>query len=258
MVWEHKHDLIIPKFLARAFLELTLGYISLSEYGARLREFWKNRWQNLEELMAFDQKNQIPSTFFIAVANGQGLSYRLSDAQYWINRLNSAHFSVGVHGIACDNPVLMKKELEIFRGLSPRNQIGIRMHYLRHSPDMLTLLGRLGYLYDCSCYAQQNPYRVDGLWEFPLHIMDGYMFSVKRRWQNQTFAQAVETTKRLMDSASSQDLKYFTILFHDRYFSSSFQAWKDWYCWLIDWLRINQYSFINYDEAVNELEVGHG
>lgn len=76
-VWEHRKDLIIPKFIMRSFIEFTLGYISTSEIRNRFKEFVKNKWQNIKELIEFDRENKIPSTFFIGVANGMGLNYSL-------------------------------------------------------------------------------------------------------------------------------------------------------------------------------------
>ena len=66
-VWEHKRDLIIPKFIARSFIEFVLGYISFFELKNRGKSIIENRWQNLEELLQFDKENDVPSTFFIGV-----------------------------------------------------------------------------------------------------------------------------------------------------------------------------------------------
>ena len=85
--WEHKKDLIIPKFIVRSFIEFGLRYISLFELRSRFKSLVENKWQNIEELMRFDRENEIPSTFFLAVNTGKGLSYSVDDAQLWIKRI---------------------------------------------------------------------------------------------------------------------------------------------------------------------------
>jgi len=91
-VFEHKKDLIIPKFIIRSFIELGLGYISFSELGLRFRDILKNKWNNIEELMAFSIENNVPATFFIGVNNGRCLSYSLEDSKFWINKIKEKGF----------------------------------------------------------------------------------------------------------------------------------------------------------------------
>ena len=195
-VWEHKKDLIIPKFIVRSFIEFWLGYISSFELKGRFKSILENRWQNIEELMQFDKENEIPSTFFIGVANGLGLNYSLKDAEFWIKGIQKEGFTVGVHGIAFDDYVGIEKEHELFKEVLKSNNFGIRIHYIRTTSKTLDFLNSSGYLFDSSLYKLRNPFRVGNLWEFPLHIMDGYIICKKSRWQDQTLEQAKETTKR--------------------------------------------------------------
>jgi len=84
--------------------------------------------------------------------------------------------------------------------------------------------------------------------------VDSYLFHKNSHWQNQTLEQSKNATKRKIDEASKKDIKYFTILFHNRYFSDSFKSWKDWYIWIIDYLKNNKFEFINYRKAIRKLE----
>jgi effector-binding domain-containing protein len=43
-----------------------------------------------------------------------------------------------------------------------------------------------------------------------------------------------------------------TLLFHDRYFCSSFASYKLWYVKIIDYLKENGHSFIGFRETVRE------
>jgi len=253
-VWEHNKDLIIPKFLVRSSIELVRKSISVKEYLRRLKDILNNKWQNLEELMIFDKENRINSTFFVGVSNGLGLSYSLKNAQYWIKNILKEGFDVGVHGIAYNNLDDMKKEYDLFKQISGQEKIGIRMHYLRSDKTTLELLSKTGYYFDSTLYELDNPFKIGDLWEFPLCLMDGYIINKNSRYQNQNLKQVKDTTKEIIEEAFRKNLKYFTVLFHDRYFSDSFWTWKEWYIWLIEYLRENKIEFISFKEAVEEMD----
>ncbi len=252
--WEHNKDLVIPKFVARGFIEFGLGYISVSELMERLKSIFQNNWQNLQDHMEFDKENNIPSTFFISVANGAGLYYSLKDAIVWIKEILRKGFDVGVHGIAFNNLNDMKKEHAVFKRISGLGNFGIRIHYLRYDQESSKLLDEVGYTYDSSIYEMKNPFKVGRLWEFPLHIMDGYILNKKKGWQTRNLKETQEATKRIIEEALNKDIIYFSILFHDGHYSDMFKTLKEWYIWLIRHLRDNQFEFISYKEAVKELE----
>jgi peptidoglycan/xylan/chitin deacetylase (PgdA/CDA1 family) len=253
-VWEHKTDLIIPKFIIRSSIELLIGSISLTEYLRRFKDFIKNKWNNIEELIIFNKQNNIPATFFFGVNNGLGLSYNVENAKAYIELVKNNNFEVGVHGIAYNNFNDMEKEFETFKRISKEKQFGIRMHYLRMDKNTLKFLSDLGYLFDSSILADRNPYKVYSMWEFPLHIMDGYIIQGKnKRWQFRSLNQIKDETKKKLEKLYDKNIKYITILFHDRYFSDSFKTWKEWYIWLVEYLKNNGLEFISYKEAIKEL-----
>lgn len=252
--WEHRKDLAIPKLIVRSSIELAIGSIGYAEYLLRYKELVKNRLHNLEELMEFDEENKVPSTFFIGVKKGCGLSYSLKDAKYWIKKITENGFDTGVHGVEFDNFEGIKKEYETFKQISGLSEIGIRMHYLRNSRDTLKFLSDVGYMFDSTLYKFENPFKVGDLWEFPLHIMDTYIFAENSRWQNRTLEQAKDRTKEIAEEADRKGIEYFTILFHDRYFSNSFKSWKDWYIWIVDYLKNSGFEFTTYKEAIEGLK----
>ena len=100
----------------------------------------------------------------------------------------------------------------------------------------------------------KNPSKKGNVWEFPLHIMDGWVIERDKRWQSQTLQQAIESTKRTIEEAAKNDLKYISVLFHDRYFCDSYRVWKEWYIWLINWFVDNKIEFIDHQNAILELE----
>jgi peptidoglycan/xylan/chitin deacetylase (PgdA/CDA1 family) len=255
-VWEHKKDLIIPKFIIRSSIELLIGSISLEEYLNRFKDFIRNKWNNIEELIRFNKQYNIPATFFFGVNNGLGLSYSLEEAKNYINLVKRNGFEVGVHGIEYKKFRRIKKEFETFKNISVENSFGIRMHYLRQNKNTLKILSSVGYLFDSSILEDKNPYKVNNIWEFPLHIMDGYIIQGKgKKWQSKSFDNIKDETKRKLDELYKKDIKYISILFHDRYFSDSFLTWKNWYIWLIEYLKENKIDFISYKNAIKELQL---
>jgi len=253
-VFEHKNDLIIPKFLARTLIELFSGYISFLEINKRIEDFVHNKWQNIEELMKFDKENGVRSTFFISVSRGRGLSYSLFDAYIWVRKIIQSGFNAGVHGIAYMDYLNIKLERQLFRKLSGLDKFGIRIHYLKINKKTLRLLDNVGYLYDSSLYKMQDPYKIGSLWEFPLSLMDGSLIYNNLRWQSQHLIKIKDSTKKYLEKAIKKNMKYFTILFHDRYFSDSFKTWKQWYIWLIEYLKTCKFEFTTIEEAIHDMD----
>lgn len=251
--WEHNNDLIIPKFVVRGFIELGLRYVSISEVMSRLKNIIQNKWHNLVALMKYNKENEIPSTFFIGVANGKGLNYSLKSAQFWVKKILDEGFDVGVHGIAFDNYDDIKKEYDTFKNISGLEKFGIRMHYLCNSTNTLDFLNKASYLYDTTLYKLENPFKIGGLWEFPLHLMDASIIRKNNGWQNMNIMQIKEATERMIEEACNNGINYLTINFHDSFFNDSFKTWKEWYMWLIRYLKDNKFEFKSYNDAIKEL-----
>jgi len=254
-VWEHLfRDTIIPKYLARMHIELFSGKISTREYTLRWSDFFKNKWQNIDELITFNNINNIPSSFFIAVNKGIGLSYSNESASLWIEQMKLRNCEVSLHGIAYDSPGLIKEEYDLFKELTRSENFGIRMHYVRNTESTYKLLSEAGYLYDSTEHAFKNPYKIGNMWEFPFQIMDGWIIENYKKWQSLNLLQAKENTIRLIDQAFENKLSYLGIDFHDRYFSHSFKTWLDWYMWLVEYLKTNNIECLNFNQAIEELE----
>lgn len=60
--------------------------------------------------------------------------------------------------------------------------------------------------------------------------------------------------EKVVDKLQNEGIRYLTVLFHDRYFSDSFKAWKNWYIWFINWCSKNGFEFISYRKAIQELK----
>lgn len=254
-VWEHLfRDTIIPKYMARMHIELLSGKISLREYTLRWSDFFRNKWQNIDELITFNNIYQVPSSFFIGVNKGLGLNYSNEAALSWIRQMQHRGAEIGLHGIAYNEPAEMAREKSTFAKLTGQDTFGIRMHYVRNTDQTYQLLSQSGYSYDSTEHAYKNPYKIGNMWEFPFQIMDGWVIENYKSWQSLDLARAKENTLRLIDRAFNEKLDYLGVDFHDRYFSHAFQTWLDWYMWLVDYLKTSKVPFLNFSQAITELE----
>ncbi len=254
-VFEHLFkDAIIPKFMTRMHIELLNGKISMREYLLRWADFFKNKWQNIDELITFNNINSMPSSFFIAVNKGIGLNYSNTAALLWIEQMKNRHCEIGIHGIEFDNFPAIEQEYNLFKSFTGRGPFGIRMHYVRNNQQTFELLEKAGYRYDSTEHAFKNPYKIGRMWEFPFQIMDGWIIENGKKWQSLDLKRSKEKTLAIIDKAQANNLSYLGIDFHDRYFSHSFNTWLEWYIWLVDYLKTNRIEFVNFDSAIKELE----
>lgn len=254
-VFEHLfRDTIVPKFMARMHIELITGKITFREYILRWADFFKNKWQNIDELITFNNINNIPSSFFIAVNKGLGLNYSQKNALLWIEQMKCRKCEINLHGINFEGFEEIKKEHNTFENFIQQKNFGIRMHYVRNNNQTLMNLSNAGYIFDSTEHSFNNPYKIGNMWEFPFQIMDGWIIENGKKWQSINLKAAKENTLKLIDKAHQQNLSYLGIDFHDRYFSHSFKTWLNWYIWLVDYLKQNKVEFVNFKTAITQLE----
>ncbi|TCN62207.1 polysaccharide deacetylase family protein [Acetobacteroides hydrogenigenes] len=252
-VTDHFKDLILPKFLIRNFIELITGHLSKKEFFDRFFKLFLNKWQNIKEIHAFNLKNGVKETFFIGVNNGKGLSYSFKKARKWIEFFHENKIQVGVHGINYRNYEDITIEFEKFKSIIKDVDFGIRMHYLRTNESTFKNLSAVGYMYDSSLMMIKDVYKIGNMYEFPLHIMDGVVCG-NRKFSDVSIEEAKLRTINIIQKAKEEQVQYLTVLFHDRYFDDSFSLWKDWYIWLIKFLKDQGFEFISYVDAIKEIE----
>lgn len=254
-VSEHYKDMIIPKHVLRSKIEFFSGKISFHELVYRFRELFEGRLHKIQELTAFDLSLCIPSTFFIAVNNGLGLKYSKACASEAIKLIQSRGFDVGIHGIAYNDFSAIQKERADFAEIAGHSDFGIRMHYLRQSPQTPSYLAEAGYIFDSTDTRFCSAYKAGMITEFPVHIMDGWIMNKSKSWQTVTTEQALDSSKRLIEDGLEKGIDYFSVLFHDRYFSEGFVTWRDWYTLFMEWLKQNGFTFTSYKTALKAMEV---
>lgn len=251
-------DLIVEKFWVRSLLELLSGKIRFNTFINRLVYPFQIRYHRIQEVMIKDKQYHIPSTFFFGMKKGLGMSYGSEKAVSLISEVKNSGFSVGVHGIEYKEIPLMLEEYNLFGGISNENKFGIRMHYVRYDKNTFEKLSDCGYYFDTSEFDKEQkifkkPYKVNSMWEFPLHIMDGYAL------KEGDLEYGKIRTEKIIKQCRDNGLPYCVILFHDSYYNEKcYPVEKKWYDWLLDYLKNFGYEFISYEEAIKEMETGHG
>jgi peptidoglycan/xylan/chitin deacetylase (PgdA/CDA1 family) len=251
---DHLCDLLMVKQIIRNLIEYALGYATSKEFFRRFVDICNNRIHKLDELIAFDRENGIPSTFFFGMANGMYLNYSKQDAAYWVHRVKDAGLSVGVHGVDYENPIAIQSEHDTFKNITGMDHFGIRMHYLRMNESTLQNLEHAEYVFDSSVERLKGPYKIGRMWEFPLHIMDASIFYRCTRWINTRFEQAKTITTKLLEKAHDMKIPYFTINLHDPNFSPAYSQIYKWYIWLVQYAKDRGIAFTDFFSAVNEME----
>jgi hypothetical protein len=234
-------------------MELVRGKIGFNTFCNRLISIFYKRIHRIPEIVELDLRSGVSSVFFFGMNNILGMSYKKHKAIQWIKFVTEKGFDVGVHGVEIDDSKKMQIEFNDFQAISKLSAFGIRTHYVRYNETTFRKMADAGYLFDTSEFSKTEitlkpPYKVEKMWEFPLHIMDGYIL-------NTSSDIAMEMTIHALDKAKKSGIKYFTFLFHDYLFNEkTYPEYKCYYEWFIDYCIEHNFRFISYKEAINELE----
>ena len=247
-------DLILEKLWVRSFLYLLQGKIGLKTFLYRLFLLLHNRMTRIDEVIKFDKEHGIPSVFFFGMANGLGMSYSQKRALPFIRKVIANGFDAGVHGIDYIRPDRIKKEHDDFSRLAGKDVFGIRNHYVRFQEETFSKMNEAGYLFDSTWFNKntlelRKPYKVGNMWEFPLHIMDGYICKEGK------LKEGIRAAIQAVEKADRMGMPYCTILFHDYLFDDKFSPqMKRWYIETVKYCEKKGYEFISYRQAIEEME----
>jgi|GEM_PF-267027 len=247
-------DLIYPKLWIRSLINIFRREISISVFIYRLLSIFESKTNKIYEILQYDKENGIPSVFFFGMDNALGMSYKKDKTIKYIEYIKEQGYDVGVHGVNYTDSEKMFYEYMSFKEISGMESFGMRMHYVRYDSDTFNKLSNIGYIFDCSYFNKKEieykaPYKVGDMWEFPLHIMDGYILV------EGNLEKSKHNTMVAFNNAIASGIPYLTILFHDRYFNDKqYPIDKAWYEWLIEYLKCNGHEFISYRYAIEEME----
>ncbi len=215
----------------------------------RLGAVFQNRINRINELILFDKSLNVEATYFVGMANELSLSYSKKEAKKIIKLIQKNNLEVGVHGIAWDNKPLMIKEYEQFKELSGKENFGIRNHYLRKNDNTFDYMSEIGYSFDSTDIGLKNPEKIGKMIEFPVGIMDVDILAL----DSIDFEKVKAKTISVFAEAKNRKLDYFTVIFHDNYFSAHYPLHLKWYKWLIFWVAEQGHEFVSFKSAVAQL-----
>lgn len=247
-------DLVLEKLIVRSTLELLRRKTTAKEWLCRCTVPFHRKMNYIRELAEFDKSHGIPSTFFFGMSNKSclGMSYKREKALPYIKLLWDMGFHCGVHGCDYQTPEGIRAERQAFIDLTGREPEGIRIHYVRYDDNTLKYLAEAGYLFDSTDFDKaagrciKPPYKVDGMTEFPVCIMDSYL--------PYDFDKAKSITIDALEQAENDGLDYFTVLFHDPHFGREYAVYKKWYEWLVEYIHLRGYETVSFAEAVKLLK----
>jgi peptidoglycan/xylan/chitin deacetylase (PgdA/CDA1 family) len=191
-------------------------------------------WQNIEEILALEERYGASSTFFVMALNRgeEDAKYDVKDLEHQMGAVLDAGSEVGLHGghQAYASAAKMREEKARLEQVIGRPVAGYRNHFLRFIvPDTWHYLHDAGFAYDSTlgfagCIGFRNgmchPFRPFDLragreieiLEIPLAIMDGTLFE----YMNLDEQTAWTLTRQLIDRVKTCH-GIVTVLFHNTY-----------------------------------------
>ena len=159
--------------------------------------FWnefesKNLYYNTPEIMEIEEKFGVKSTFFYRTKyeNGDFLDYEDD-----IKTLQNGGWEIGLHSDpnSINNFESIKEEKNSLETLTKKPVYGNRVHYLAFNEDLPEKLSNLGFVYDSTFRNSKDRiskedmgyYKINDILEFPLTIMDAYLFTYMKISENQ-------------------------------------------------------------------------
>jgi hypothetical protein len=245
------HDLFIQRWAAKTILYVMLGKLPVRIGLKRLALVFSGRQHRVPEVMELDRSFGIPSTFFVGMRNGLGMSYPFRAARQMVELIRNEGFAVGVHGVAYDDSQLIAEEHSRFSSIvGPHHPFGVRNHYLRFDARTPEFQKAAGFLYDSSDCGLKPPYESHGMIEFPVCLMDSLIL----RDSSNELSEVKRRTVEELEKGERLKLPYFTVIFHDCYYSDAFPDHQAWYRWLVQYVS-DRYELIDFGRAVQELKV---
>jgi hypothetical protein len=178
----------------------------------------KNPYYNIPDYMAIEDRYGVKSTFFFRTIYEDGY---FSDYEDDIQALIKGGWEIGLHTDPKSTNSLEKirdekKQLE----LVARHPIcSNRVHYLNNDKRLASRLQSLGFIYDSSVKAAKDRvtkqdmgfYKVGNLIEFPITLMDAYIFTYMKIKESQIVA----LFKKTLDYCKNLKKDIITVIWHD-------------------------------------------
>ncbi len=178
----------------------------------------QNPYYNIPEIMEIEERFGIKSTFFFRTMYENG---DFTDYEDDIRTLVDGGWEVGLHSdpLSVDDIEKLRKEKEKLEKITKTKLQGNRVHYLKFTKNLPKMLRDLGFVYDSSLRNSKDKIdksemgfqNLDGIIEFPVTLMDAYLFTYMKLGENQI----IPTFQQTLDYARKSDSKVITIIWHD-------------------------------------------
>lgn len=180
----------------------------------------KNLYYNMPQYMDLEEKYGVRSTFFFRTVydNGDYMDYEDD-----IIALIKGGWEVGLHlsHTSVDDFNKIKEEKDKLEKLTHTKITGNRVHYLGFNKQLPQKLSQLGFVYDSSITRSKYQihkddlgyHKYDKLIEFPVTIMDAYLFTYMKITEDQVIPTFRRTVN--LETPTNQKFKIITIIWHD-------------------------------------------
>ena len=180
----------------------------------------QNPYYNMTEYMEIEEKFGVKSTFFFRTKYENG-DFR--DYEEDIHTLMNGGWEIGLHldPSSINDIEKISKEKTDLESITKSKLKGNRTHYLGFNDGLPKKLKQLGFVYDSSTRKSKDRIdkhemghnKLDGLVEFPITLMDAYMFTYMKISEEQivpTFKQTLDYSRKI-----DSDFNIITVIWHD-------------------------------------------
>ena len=157
-------------------------------------------YRNIPDYMELEEKFGIRSTFFFRTLYENG---NVEDYKDDIQTLQRGNWEIGLHTDpqSVNDIEKIKVEKEKLESLTQKSIIGNRVHFLNYNLELPKKLKQLGFLYDSSLRYSKDKIdekemgfsKIDGVIEFPVTLMDAYLFTHMKIEEEQIISEFQKT-----------------------------------------------------------------
>ena len=176
-------------------------------------------YRNIPEYMEIEERFGIRSTFFFRTIYENGSIHEYEDD---IKQMQRSNREIGLHTdpSSIDDIEKIQQEKEKLESIVAKPVVGNRVHFLKYNTKLLSKLEKLGFLYDSSIRHYKDKIDekemgysiIDGIFEFPVTLMDAYLFT-HMKIKEEGIIPEFEKTIKLSRSMSSDNV--ISVIWHD-------------------------------------------
>jgi len=176
-------------------------------------------YYNFPEYIEIEEKYNTKSTFFFRTIYENGNVFDYEDE---IRSLNKNGWEIGLHldPSSVKDIEKIRNEKNIIEKILHNKIFGNRVHYLKTDKQLPEKLNELGFIYDSSVKKSKDDFKDDighynqnGIIEFPISIMDAYLFTymkIKEEKIISLFDDILKYSRKI-----NSDFNIISLLWHD-------------------------------------------